>query len=159
METKLLLPHSYKKIGWIFIGISVLIWIYALILGQGGILFGDLPFLNLHAFAIVGTQLFKGETSYFSIIEVNLTTTLMGSLFLVGGLLIAFSKEKIENEVIAKLRSQAFQWSFLVNYVLLLFLFLFIYGAEFYYVMVYNMFAMLILFICRFNYLLYLNKK
>ncbi|MGG5505812.1 MULTISPECIES: hypothetical protein [unclassified Myroides] len=154
METKFLLPHSFKKIGWTLLAISVLIWIYSIILLQD-----DIPFLEMKVFTVVGSAFFKGETSYFGFIETNITSTLMSSLFLIGGLLVAFSREKIEDEFISKLRLQSFQWSFLINYVLLLLLFLLVYGMEFYYVMVYNMFTMLILFILRFHYLLKLNKE
>lgn len=154
METKFLLPHSWKKMGWTLLAISVVIWIYSVILLQD-----DVPFLEMHVFTVAGSAFLKGETSYFGFIETNITSTLTGSLFLIGGLLVVFSREKIEDEFISKLRLQSFQWSFLINYVLLLLLFLFVYGMEFYYVMMYNMFTMLILFILRFHYLLQLNKE
>jgi len=153
MESKFLLPNKLKKVGWIMLAISILIWSYVTFVVQD-----DLPFLETTVFAFIGSEFLKSEVSYFAFIKANITFTLIGSLFLIGGLLVVFSKEKIEDEYISKLRLQAFQWAFLINYIILLLLFLFVYGMEFFYVMVYNMFTMLVLFIIRFQYLLQLNK-
>lgn len=154
METKFLLPHVFKKVGWILLSISILIWGYVTFVVQD-----DLDFLYTYVFAAVGSEFLKSETTFFRIINANITFTLIGILFLIGGLLVVFSKEKIEDEYIARLRLQAFQWAFLFNYVILLLLFLLVYGMEFFYVMVYNMFTMLVLFIVRFQYLLQVNKN
>ena len=72
---------------------------------------------------------------------------------------VGFSKEKREDEFIAKLRLSSLLWAVWVNYVLLLFAFLFVYGTSFLTVMIYNMFTVLIIFIVRFNYILYKNAK
>jgi hypothetical protein len=50
-------------------------------------------------------------------------------------------------------------WAVFVNYILLLLSFIFIYGTRFFNVMLYNMFTVLIIFIARFNYVLYKNSK
>jgi hypothetical protein len=47
----------------------------------------------------------------------------------------------------------------LLNYVLLIICFVFVYGFSFLNVMIYNMFTVLILFIIRFNYILYRSSK
>ena len=72
-----------------------------------------------------------------------------------GGMFVAFAKQKTEDEFIMKLRLLSFQWAILINYSLLLLCFIFIYDLSFLSVMVYNMFTVLILFIFRFHYLLY----
>ena len=93
------------------------------------------------------------------IVETNITNTLIGVLFIAGAMLVAFSREKQEDEFIGKLRLFALLWAVCVNYALLLIAFIFIQGFAFLTVMVYNMFTVLILFITRFNYLLYVNNK
>jgi hypothetical protein len=80
-------------------------------------------------------------------------------LFLGGAMLVAFSKEKTEDEFIVNIRLTSLLWALLVNNILLLIAFVFIYGTTFFSVMVYNMFTVLIIFILRFNYLLYKNSK
>jgi len=150
METKYLLPNKFKNLGWFTLIISIVIWIYSAL-----IIKDDISFLRANVFAVIGSEFMRGGTKYFNFINSNITYTLIGVLFIIGGLLVAFSKEKIEDEFIAKLRLQSFQWSFLINYVLLFLLFLFVYGMEFLSVLIYNMFTMLILFIIRFHYLLF----
>ena len=80
-------------------------------------------------------------------------------LFIIGALLVGFSKEKQEDEYIAEVRLNALLWAVLVNYCLLLAAFVFVYGLSFLTVMIYNMFTVLILFIARFHIALYRNAK
>ena len=152
MTNKLLLPHKYKKLGWF---ILVPVTILGLIL-----IFTDYEAFPIQAkvFAILNDE-FLGEKQSFSFIRTNITNTIIGILFIVGALLVSFSKEKIEDEFIANIRQTSLLWAVLVNYILLLLAFVFIYGTPFLNVMVYNMFTVLIIFIIRFNYVLYLNSK
>ena len=152
MTNKLLLPHKYKKLGWF---ILVPVTILGLIL-----IFTDYEAFPIQAkvFAILNDE-FLGEKQSFSFIRTNITNTIIGILFIVGALLVSFSKEKIEDEFIANIRQTSLLWAVLVNYILLLLAFVFIYGTPFLNVMVYNMFTILIIFIIRFNYVLYLNSK
>ena len=100
-----------------------------------------------------------GENSAFSFVKTNVTNTVAGLLFLVGALLVGFSKEKREDEFIANLRLSSLLWAVLVNSILLLLSFMFIYGIAFLHVMIYNMYTVLIIFIVRFNFILYKNAK
>lgn len=152
METKFLFPNRYKKIGWIFFIISALLWVYVTVTES------EFSFLQTKTFAIAANEFFDKD-KFFCMVDVNLTYSLIGVLFIIGSLLIVFSKEKVEDEFIMKLRLSSFQWAVLVNYLLLLFLFLFVYGASFLTVMVYNMFSVIILYIVRFNYLLLKNRS
>lgn len=148
METKLLLPHRFKGIGWVLSAASILLWAVQQWAGSEW---------ETHIFAIVVDELL-GSVNYFTIVKTDIIPTLMGSLFITGGLLIAFSREKIEDEFIAKLRLSSFMWAVLANYLILLFLMIFIYGMAFLNVMIYNMFTILVLFIIRFHYLLIKNR-
>lgn len=152
MKAKLLLPNGYKKIGWMILIPSLVIGIILIATS-----FETLA-LNTTIFAIYGTEIL-GDTVILGLFDTNITPTLIGVLFIIGGLLVAFSKENKEDEYIASLRLSSFHWAFLVNYLLLIFCFLFIYGSSFFSVMLYNMFTMLIIFIARFNFLLYRNSK
>jgi hypothetical protein len=105
------------------------------------------------------SQEFMGQSQFFSIVETNITNTLVGALFIVGALFVGFSKEKSEDEFIAKLRLCSLLWAVWVNYILLFLCFLFVYGVSFLSVMLYNMFTVLIIFIVRFNFILNRNSK
>jgi hypothetical protein len=149
--TSLLLPHQFKKPGWFILIPAALAGILISIMDF------DAQLLKGTVFAFVNDPLL-GEDRFFSFIKTDLTNTVVGSLFIIGGLLVGFSREKKEDEYIAKLRLTSLLWAVWVSYILLLLAFLFIYGAIFFSVMVYNMFTVLIIFIIRFNFLLYKNS-
>jgi hypothetical protein len=152
MSGKLLLPTKFKIPGWCLL-------IPATILGII-LSFTDFETGWLHAkvFAIFNDDIFV-KSQLFSFIETDITNTVVGILFIVGAMFVGFSKEKREDEFIAKLRLSSLLWAVWVNYVLLFLSFLFVYGTAFLTVMIYNMFTVLIIFIVRFNYILYKNSK
>lgn len=152
MKTHLLLSHKYKKAGWIILIPSVIMGLAMLIFGF------DRFTIPAPVFAIYSDTFFESD-QYFQIIQSNILPTLTGLMFLIGALLVCFSKEKNEDEFIAGLRLSSLLWAVLINYILLILAFLFIYGIPFLSVMLYNMFTVLIIFIARFNYLLYRNSK
>lgn len=152
MMHKLLLPNKYKKVGWFILMPATILGIILMFTD-----FESMP-LNTKVFAIVNNEIL-GKSQFFTFINTNVTNTLVGILFIVGALLVGFSKEKNEDEFIANLRLSSLLWAVLINYILLLFSFAFIYGTAFLNVMLYNMFTVLIIFIARFNYVLYSNSK
>lgn len=151
MAKKLLFPHAFKKIGWILFIPAFLLTIISN--------FGfNFPELNGKAFAFISDQLL-GQTQTFELIEVNLFPTIVGICFIAGGILVAFSKVKEEDEYISELRLSSLLWAVYVNYALLFLAFIFIYNMSFLTVMVYNMFTILIIFIIRFHFILYRTSK
>ena len=91
--------------------------------------------------------------------ENNFIDEILTTLFIVCGLIFAFSKEKIEDEMVSKIRLESLVWATYVNYGVLLFCVIFIYGLSFIQVMQYNMFTLLLFFIIRFHWTLYKNSK
>jgi hypothetical protein len=114
--------------------------------------------LSMKVFALFADQFLEGR-QHFSFIHANVTNTLVGVLFIIGGVMVGFSKEKREDEFIANLRLSSLLWSVWVNYLLLLLAFILVWDMSFLNVMVYNMFTILIIFIVRFNYILFKNSK
>lgn len=147
-----LLPNRYKTLGWYLLIPAILVGVVLTLLDY------DTFNLNAKVFAIYKDEIFN-KSQFFQFIDVNITPTLVGLFFIMGALLVAFSKEKYEDEYISSLRLTSLQWAILVNYVLLFLSFLFIYGIGFINVMVYNMFTVLIIFIARFNYVVFISKK
>ena len=72
-------------------------------------------------------------------------------LLIIGLLLIAFSKEVIEDEQIAQLRLDSLQWAIYANYGILIACVLFINGSPFLTVVCYNVLSPIIFFIIRFR--------
>ncbi len=152
MSNKLLLPNRYKKIGWFILVPSTILGIILCYNEFGA------DWIHAKVFAIANEGLLENY-KYFSFTYANITNTVVGGLFIIGAMLVSFSKEKNEDEFITELRLSSLLWAVYVSYILLLIAFLFVYGTPFLDVMVYNMFTVLIIFIVRFNYILYKNSK
>jgi hypothetical protein len=152
MFKQILLPNRFKLIGWILLIPSALLG-FLLMLGD---LESKLT-IKSKVFALYNDEIL-GDKNHFGIISTDITITLVGVVFILGAMMVGFSKEKHEDEYIAKLRLSSLMWAVWVNYVLLLLSFIFIYGMGFFHVMIYNMFTVLIIFIGRFNIILLKNK-
>lgn len=152
MTTSFLLPNRYKLIGWI---IFIPAAIFGIIISITGF---EIEWLHGKVFSFFNGEILKHNQS-FQFIETDLTNTLVGVLFIIGAMMVSFSKEKKEDEYIAEIRLSSLLWAVWVNFIFLLIAFLFVYGTAFFTVMVYNMFTILIIFIIRFNYILYRNSR
>ncbi len=141
MKTNFLFPHRFKTAGWI-------IFIPAAILGSLYLFFDYTPgFLHFEA-------PFIDSESMFSATNNNLIDEISGVFSIIGLLFIAFSKEKNEDEFISKIRLESLLWATYINYVVLIIGMVFVYGSNFLYVLIFNMFTILIIFIIRFNFIL-----
>jgi len=152
MKDKLLFPNQFKTIGWCILIPAALAGIIVTTTGF------EADWLSANVFTLISDEALS-QTHFFTMISANVTNTLVGTLFIVGALMVSFSREKKEDEFIANLRLSSLLWSVWVNYILLFLAFIFIYGMAFFTVMVYNMFTILIIFIIRFNYILYKSSK
>ncbi len=152
MKTKLLLPHKFKKPGWILLIPTTLFGLY--------IIFSDFEFdfLNTRVFTLY-SDVILGESVKMGFVKTNLTLTVTGIIFIISAFFVAFSREETEDEFIARIRLESLLWATYINYGILLFCFLFFYDFGFFYVMIFNMFTILLIFIIRFQYLLYRAKK
>lgn len=145
----LLFHHKFKKIGWFIFVPSLLI---GLVLITN---IGDLKCLSFETNVVSIFPLLFESNKYLTILKIDIVPTLVGVLIIIGGILVGFSKEKIEDEFIQHLRLTSLLWAVLLNYLVLLLCFIFIYQENFLEVMIYNIFTVLIIFIFRFNYILY----
>ena len=148
MQTNYLLPNKYKIIGWI--------------LFIGGILSGFKIVFSEYEYEPIKTKVLSifnnfalgsNEMEYFKVIETGIAGELASIAIIIGGLIIGFSKEKVEDEFIYKLRKDSLVWAIIFNYIVLLLAIIFIYEFTFFHVLVYNMFTPLLFFIIRFNFL------
>ncbi|MBC7569480.1 MAG: hypothetical protein H7319_07090 [Spirosoma sp.] len=144
MKTNLLFPHRYRLIGW-------LIFIPSALLGLAT-MYLDYAVKWLSVGPMTTISLFQSSPN-------NLTNELAGVGVIIGLMLIAFSREEIEDEMTNQLRLEALQWSVYLNYLILLLAILLVYDGDFFSVMVYNMFTMLLVFIARFRWLIYRTNK
>ena len=152
MQHQFLLSNRFKIIGWALFILAIVLGIINFTKGY------DWLSITITVPTLIEEQLMD-KTHYFTMVNTNITNTLIGLLFIIGGLLVSFSKEKNEDEFIQSLRLSSLSWAILANYLLLVFAFLFIYGIAFLQVMIYNMFTTLVIYIIRFNYVLYRYSK
>jgi hypothetical protein len=139
MNTKLLLPRKFKYVG-LFISVVFLA------LGIANLYF-QFTFDVFTPFEVYGVFGGWGKD--------ELTEEILGVGLIIGLLLTAFSREKIEDEFVGKMRAESLMWAVYVNYIILILSFLSVYGEAFFQVMVYNLFTILLFFIGRFNFLMY----
>ncbi|MEQ8551283.1 MAG: hypothetical protein RLO17_04430 [Cyclobacteriaceae bacterium] len=153
MNTKLLLPAKFKKYGW-------LILIPGIVLGILHMIFGfHLDFFSINVFAISFDESTRPNRELFGFIENNVLDEILGLSVIIGGLIVAFSKEFDEDEFISSMRLECLVWAIFWNYGLLAIAFVLFYETSFFWIMVYNMFTPLVLFIFRFNWLLWKSRK
>ena len=153
MKTRYLFPFKYKKIGWI-------LFLAGLLLGVVAILNDfESPVLKMKVFALFTEGLFEKDNQNFTWFEDNVFNELVSVLIILGGLLVAFSKTKLEDEYISRIRMESLIWATYVNYGVLLVAVLFVFNLAFLDVMIYNMITILIFFVLRFHFMLYKTKK
>jgi hypothetical protein len=148
MESRLLLPNRYKRIGLFLLIPSLTLGIL--------VRFFDFQFafLTLH----FGKTTIHGNN--FNLTDsINLTDELALTGLIMSLLFIAFAREKTEDEYIAHTRLESLKWAVLINYMLLLIATWLVHGVAYIDVMMYNMLTVLIIFITRFNYVLNNSKK
>lgn len=142
-----LFPSYYKKIGWIVSLPSAIILLTYLI---------DTPWDAGKSFRFFGEAYWKvlgvltGEPLYVAAFMV---------ILILGLLFIAFSKQKMEDEYITKMRGDSLIWAVIVNSLLLIVSFIVVYDGWFLYVCFFNLYTLLVLYIIKFNVALYRFQK
>ena len=141
MKTRFLFPYWCKFLGLVLIVAHIPI----MHLRHGGSL--D---LDIHSNAST-PDIFNGPHLFFI-----LTILLM----VIGLLLVAFSKEKIEDEQISQLRLDSLQWAIYLNYLVLITTAVFMNRNDFRDILYLNLWVPLAFFIIRFRWVIFrLNRS
>ena len=142
MRSKLLLPSKFKWIG-------IALFIPFLIIG----------ILNRYnGFQIEALTWYEIDNDIFTPVQ-NLTDELALSGLIISLLMIAFAREKQEDEFIHHNRLASWECAVLINFLLLLVATWIFYNEAFIDVMMYNFLTPLIIFIIRFHWVLARNKR
>lgn len=153
MKTHFLFPNTCKKIGWLLFIPSFVASSY---LSVSNLSIDKYWVVNV--FSIVNSDIL-GPNKYFSVTSNSIVDEVMLFGLIIGGILVGFSKLKIEDEFTSKIRYESLVWATYLNYGLVLFFTFFIYGVSYLNVLFFNTFTLLLFFIIRFHYLIYkLNK-
>jgi hypothetical protein len=140
MKSRFLFPHGWKITGTILFLIGFVLYLVSV---SSGII--D-KWTQMH-------RLVLGMDSQILVNDAQCLTLIIGLL------LIGFSKEEIEDEQIAQLRSDCLQWAIYVNYGIFILCVIFINGTAFLTVMMYNIISPILFFIIRFRWKVYLLNR
>ena len=94
MTTTYLLPNKYKLIGWILFGVGLI---------TGMLMYTDLmesEMLKTKVLSIYHDGFFAEKEGFFKIIENGILDEIVAAIIIIGGLLVGFTKEKVEDEFI-----------------------------------------------------------
>ncbi len=146
MKTNYLLPKKWKIIGWILLLIGLILGTITLMKSY------EVDWFSFKVIALYNEP-FSGAPGFFQTTENSLFDELACLLIILGGMLVAFSKEKVEDEFINKLRKDSLVWALIVNYLILVLAVICVYDITFFHILVFNMFTPILFYIFRFNFL------
>jgi hypothetical protein len=153
MKTNLLLPHRYQRIGWILLVPATILGILLYVIRI------DPPDLfEVSVFAIADVFPFQNEV-WFGMTTNNVMDEILTLMLIFGALIVVFSRERTEDELISRIRMESLIWATLVNYAILVFSVTFLFSLAFLQVLIFNMFTILVFFIIRFRWQMYKTKK
>lgn len=156
MLKNLLLPHRFQKIGWAIL-LPVLVLCIGLLVSNYA--FGnDFEDSANAIFKWLGLDVHTPENEWFSNAAhwIN-NICILGVV--VGGILVGCSRERTEDEMIARIRLNSLLLALWINYGILIVASLVVYGSDFINVMIYNLFTMLIIFVAVFRIRLWRLRK
>lgn len=158
MKINYLFPHRFKKIGWMVFIPVLFFYIFYIFNFQ---LFRDFfdQKMNFYVYAILDDGYMLSGTQFFKKVENNITDELVFCLLVVSGIMVGFSKVKVEDEMVSKIRLESLVWATYVNYAILFVVIMFVYGTKFLSALYLNIFSLLLFFIIRFHWKLYQYNK
>ncbi|MEQ9306180.1 MAG: hypothetical protein RJQ14_19860 [Marinoscillum sp.] len=152
LKSKYLLPAKFKKFGWLLLlpsSVSGVMYMFDAF---------NPEILDFNVFAITFDG-FADNRELFGFIGNNIVDEILALCIISSGLIVAFSKENDEDELISSVRLKCLVWAMYWNYGLLTVALIFFYEFSFLRFMVINMFTPLILFIVRFNWVMMMLRK
>lgn len=152
MKTHYLLP-AYLKWWGLFVFVPAAIFGILTVANDWEPSYLDLRVPALFVNGIIGDNAIIGWT------QNNILNELWAVLAIIGGIMFAFSKERDEDELIASLRLRSLVWATYWNYGILLMAILLVYDISFVWVMIVNMFTLLVFFGIKFNWAVWKLRK
>jgi hypothetical protein len=148
-----LFNYKYKKIsGWIFY-LSIPIGLFLLWNDR----IQDVFVVNV--FSIFSYEWIGSERTGFGWIENGLGDEIFTLLIIVSGLINSFSKEKIEDELISRIRLESLSLSVFISFGLIIISTFLVFDINYMYVLVFNLFLIILLFNLIFKFRLFKHYK
>jgi len=146
MKKTYLFPNYFKKIGWLL----ALPSLFILILNIFEIITVNFYFNFYGLSKSVGILSIDPNWNY-SINETSLANTILPIIIVIGLVFISFSKEKIEDEMMIKIREKSFAWTIITSSIIFAIGTLFFYKIAYLYFLGSFIYLILLLFILKFH--------
>ena len=144
-----LFNYKYKKIsGWIFY-LLIPVGLFLLLTER----IQDIFVVNV--FSIFSYEWVGSERTGFGWIENGLGDEFFTLLIIVSGLINSFSKEKIEDELISRIRLESLSLSLFISFGLIIVSTFLVFNINYMYVLVFNLFLIILLFNLIFKFRLF----
>lgn len=152
MRTLPLLPNRYKIAGWILL-------VPFFVLAVLKLIFPDEMEWDFMTYQQGDAAFFDTGNWLFDLQYNNFTDEFISLGLLLGLSLVAFARTRTEDEWTTHLRLEAMLWSVILNTLFVALTVIFIYSSPFLTVMMINLFSILMIFIVRFEYLLWKERQ
>ena len=144
-----LFSNKFKKTSGVVFYLSILVGFFLLLTER----IQDLFVVNV--FSIFSYEWFGSERTGFGWIENGLGDEIFTLLIIVSGLINSFSKEKIEDELISRIRLERLSLSLFISYGLIIIATFLVFNINYMYVLVFNLFLIILLFNLIFKFRLF----
>ena len=144
-----LFSNKLKKTSGIVFYLSILIGLFLLLNDR----IQDIFVVNV--FSIFSYEWFGSEPKGFGWIENGLGDEVFTLLIIVSGIVNSFSREKIEDELISKIRLESLSLSLFISFGLIIISTFLVYNINYMYVLVFNLFLIILLFNLIFKFRLF----
>ena len=148
-----LFSNKFKKISGVIFHLSIPIGLFLLWNDR----IHDVFVVNV--FSIFSYEWIGSERTGFGWIENGLGDEIFTLLHIVSGLINSFSKEKIEDELISRIRLESLSLSLFISFGLIIISTFLVYNLNYMYVLVFNLFLIILLFNLIFKFRLFKHYK
>ena len=135
-----LFSNKFKKTSGVVFYLSILVGLFLLLTER----IQDIFVVNV--FSIFSYEWFGSEPKGFGWIENGLGDEIFTLLIIVSGLINSFSKEKIEDELISRIRLESLSLSVFISFGLIIISTFLVFNINYMYVLVFNLFLIILLF-------------
>lgn len=144
-----LFSNKFKKTSGVVFYLSILIGLFLFLTDR----IQDIFVVNV--FSIFSYEWFGSEPKGFGWIENGLGDEVFTLLIIISGIVNSFSREKIEDELISRIRLESLSLSLFISFGLIIISTFLVYNINYMYVLVFNLFLIILLFNLIFKFRLY----
>ena len=135
-----LFSNKFKKTSGVVFYLSILVGLFLLLTDK------ILDIFVVNVFSIFSYEWIGSERTGFGWIENGLGDEIFTLLIIVSGLINSFSKEKIEDELISRIRLESLSLSLFISFGLIILSTFLVFNINYMYVLVFNLFLIILLF-------------